>query len=40
MMNFFSSLKNSRGRLAGYALLWFLGVPLPLLLLIALFRGC
>ncbi|HEY8683318.1 MAG TPA: hypothetical protein VIM06_09115 [Rhodanobacter sp.] len=24
----------------GYVLLWFLGVPIPLLILIALLRGC
>lgn len=24
----------------GYVLLWFLGVPIPILILIALLRGC
>jgi hypothetical protein len=29
-----------RGRIAGYVLLWLLGVPVPLLILIYLLRGC
>lgn len=40
MKNLFKNLRDSQGKLAAYALLWFLGVPLPLLLLIAFFRGC
>lgn len=31
--------QNQRGGI-GYVLLWLLGVPLPVLILIALVRGC
>jgi len=33
------STQKQRGG-AGYVLLWLLGVPLPVLILIALVRGC
>ncbi len=33
-------LKNIRGGLGSGALLWLLGVPLPIILLISLLRGC
>jgi len=34
-----SRLKDQKGA-AGYILLWLLGVPIPILLLIFLLRGC
>ncbi len=33
-------LKNERGATGSYFLLWLLGVPLPILLVISMFRGC
>ncbi|WP_255523437.1 hypothetical protein [Rhodanobacter sp. 7MK24] len=35
----FPSSRKERGGI-GYVLLWLLGVPLPILVLIALLRGC
>jgi len=37
--HFISKLKSKQGGM-GYILLWILGVPLPVLLLISLLRGC
>lgn len=34
------SLDNLRNGKAGYILLWLLGVPIPLLFIIFLMRGC
>lgn len=34
-----SEAANQRGGI-GYVLLWFLGVPIPILIIIALLRGC
>ncbi len=41
-MQFFRKfpLLNEEGKLGPYILLWLVGVPLPLLLLIGMFRGC
>jgi hypothetical protein len=39
LSNVLSRLKSEEGR-AGYILLWLLGVPLPVLFLIYLLRGC
>jgi hypothetical protein len=36
----FSSLPRKQEGKAGYILLWLLGVPIPILLLIFLLRGC
>jgi hypothetical protein len=33
------SPKNERGA-AGYALAWLLGIPIPILLIVFLLRGC
>jgi hypothetical protein len=33
------SPKNERGA-AGYALAWLLGIPIPILLIVFLIRGC
>jgi hypothetical protein len=33
-------IDNERGSVAGGALLWLLGVPLPLILLISVIRSC
>jgi hypothetical protein len=38
-MNLTKKLRGEEGA-AGYIILWFLGVPLPVLLLISLLRGC
>ena len=38
-MREFASLQAQQGK-AGYILLWLLGVPIPVLLLIYLLRGC
>jgi hypothetical protein len=37
-----ASSKASRqsGKAIGYILLWMLGIPLPILVIVALFRGC
>jgi hypothetical protein len=35
----FPTLRQQEGK-AGYILLWLLGVPLPILLVIYLLRGC
>lgn len=35
----FPSSRKERGGI-GYVLLWLLGVPIPVLILIALLRGC
>ncbi len=32
--------KTKQGSILGYGLLWLIGVPLPILVLIALLRGC
>jgi len=32
--------ESKRGSILGYGLLWLIGVPLPILVLIALLRGC
>lgn len=37
--NFRSPLSDQQGRV-GYILLWLLGVPIPILFLIYLLRGC
>jgi hypothetical protein len=34
------SSKNERGGGLGYLFLWLLGIPLPILLVIFLLRGC
>ena len=34
-----SDAGNQKGGI-GYVLLWFLGVPIPVLIIIALLRGC
>jgi len=33
-------IRNEDGSLSGNLLLWLLGVPLPIILLISLLRGC
>jgi hypothetical protein len=33
-------IANGEGGAAGYILLWLLGIPIPVLLLIFLLRGC
>ena len=33
-------LKNKRGSIGGGVLLWLLGVPLPIILLISVMRSC
>jgi len=33
-------LKNEKGGAGGYFILWLLGIPLPILLLISMLRGC
>lgn len=35
----FGSAGNQKGGI-GYVLMWFLGVPIPILIIIALLRGC
>jgi len=40
MNKIISKLKNMRGGAGSYFLLWLIGVPLPILLLISLIRGC
>jgi hypothetical protein len=39
LSSFREKLKSEEGR-AGYILLWLLGVPIPVLFLIFLLRGC
>ena len=39
ILGFMKTLRNRKGGI-GYILLWALGVPLPVLLLISLLRGC
>ena len=34
-----SNADNQKGGI-GYVLMWFLGVPIPILIIIALLRGC
>ena len=36
----FEKIKNERGSLGGGVLLWLLGVPLPIILLISIIRSC
>ena len=36
----FSTLPSAQQGRVGYVLLWLLGVPIPILLLIYLLRGC
>jgi hypothetical protein len=38
-MRAFTSLKAQAGKI-GYILLWLIGVPIPILILIYLLRGC
>ncbi len=38
-MRFTTALKRQEGKM-GYILLWLLGVPIPVLLVIFLLRGC
>jgi len=38
-MNSFKILRNQAGKI-GYILLWLLGIPIPILILIYLVRGC
>jgi hypothetical protein len=33
-------IKNNRGSIGGGALLWLLGVPLPVILLISVLKSC
>jgi len=40
MKKYIAKLKDQRGSLSGNLLLWLLGVPLPVILLISLLRGC
>jgi hypothetical protein len=39
IMNWLKTLRSQKGGI-GYIILWVLGVPLPVLLLISLTRGC
>ena len=39
IFEFIKTLRSKKGGI-GYILLWALGVPLPVLLLISLLRGC
>jgi hypothetical protein len=39
IMNTIKKLRSQKGGV-GYIILWVLGVPLPVLLLISLMRGC
>jgi hypothetical protein len=39
ILGFIEKLRSEKGAL-GYILLWVLGIPLPILLLISLLRGC
>ena len=39
ILGLINKIKSQNGG-AGYILLWILGVPLPVLLLISLLRGC
>jgi hypothetical protein len=39
LANIWNRLKSEEGR-AGYVLMWLLGVPIPVLLLIYVLRGC
>jgi hypothetical protein len=34
------TIKNERGRLGGGLLLWMLGVPLPVIILVSMLRSC
>jgi len=36
----FKKLKNIKGEFGNYFILWLLGIPLPILLLVSLLRGC
>jgi hypothetical protein len=38
-MNRYESVKHQAGKI-GYILLWLLGIPIPVLILIFLLRGC
>ena len=40
MKNIKKALSKEGGGLRGGLLLWLIGVPLPVILLISLFRGC
>jgi len=40
MITHYRNLLKSQKGAAGYILLWLLGVPIPVLLLIYLLRGC
>lgn len=40
-MKLIASVKSQQsGKALGYILLWILGIPLPILVVVALFRGC
>lgn len=38
--SFHENAKSKHGGILGYGLLWLIGVPLPILAIIALLRGC
>ena len=38
-MRFLSKLANEEGKI-GYILLWLIGIPIPVLIVIFLIRGC
>lgn len=40
LYNLLHSTPESRSGRVGYAILWLLGVPIPVLLLIYMLRGC
>ena len=40
MKNKIKNLVNQKGGLRGGLLLWLIGVPIPVILLISLLRGC
>ena len=35
-----NSLRDESGKLRGALLMWLIGIPLPIILLIYLFKGC
>lgn len=40
MKNLWKKLRNRQGGLTADLILWLLGVPLPIIILISLLRGC
>ena len=39
-MNFLEKIKSKRGSLGGGAILWLLGAPLPIVIIVSMMRSC